>query len=83
MMHFPLYIWSSVPGRPFKKESLMLKLSALIGSLAFFCSSWFSGFSVPRLVQGPVDYLVMPLLCYITIIVAAQVAARIIPEQTK
>ena len=59
----------------------MFKLSALIGSLAFLCSSWFSGFTVPRLVQGPGDYLVMPLLCYIMIIVAAQVAARIIPEQ--
>ena len=65
------------------KESLMLKLSALIGSLAFFCSSWFSGFSVPRLVQGPGDYLVMPLLGYIMIIVAAHVAARILPEQAQ
>ena len=61
----------------------MLKFSALIGSLAFFCSSWFSGFTVPRLVQGPGDYLLMPLLGYIMIIVAAQVAARIIPEQAQ
>jgi len=59
----------------------MLKLSALIGSLAFLCSSWFSGFSLPRLVQGPGDYLVMPLLGYIIIIVAAQVAAKFVPEQ--
>lgn len=59
----------------------MLKLSALIGSLAFLCSSWFSGFSVPRLVQGSGDYLLMPLLGYIMIIVAAQVAAKVIPEQ--
>jgi hypothetical protein len=59
----------------------MLKLSALIGSLAFLCSSWFSGFSVPRLVQGPGDYLLMPLLGYIMIIVAAQVAAKVISEQ--
>ncbi len=58
----------------------MFKLSALIGSLAFLCSSWFSGFSVPRLVQGPADYLIMPLLGYIMIILAAQVAARIVPE---
>jgi hypothetical protein len=59
----------------------MLKLSALIGSLAFLCSSWSSGFSLPRLVQGPGDYLLMPLFGYIMIIVAAQVAARFIPEQ--
>ena len=59
----------------------MFKLSALIGSLAFLCSSWFSGFSVPRLVQGPGDYLLMPLLGFIIIIVAAQVAAKVIPEQ--
>ena len=59
----------------------MLKLSALIGSLAFIGSSWFSGFTVPRFVQGPGDYLIMPLFGYIMIIVAAQVAARILPEQ--
>jgi hypothetical protein len=77
-----------IRGHPFPdarltKESLMLKLSALIGSLAFFCSSWFSGFSVPRLMQGPGDYLVMPLLGYIMIILAAQVAARFVPEQAQ
>lgn len=59
----------------------MFKISALIGSLAFLCSSWFAGFSVPRLVQGPGDYLIMPLLGYIMIIVAAQLAARIVPEK--
>ena len=59
----------------------MFKLSALIGSLVFLCSSWFSGFTVPRLVQGPGDYLMMPLIGYIMIIVAAQIAARIVPEQ--
>lgn len=61
----------------------MFKLSAIIGSLVFFCSSCLSGFSIPRLVQGPGDYLVMPLLGYFLIIVAAQVAARVIPEQTR
>lgn len=58
----------------------MFKLSALIGSLTFLSSSWFSGISVPRLVQGPGDYLLMPLLGYIMTIVAAQVAARLVPE---
>jgi hypothetical protein len=61
----------------------MFKLAALIGSAAFFLSSWFSGFSVPRLSQGPTDYLLMPLLGYITIILAAQVAAKIVPDRTR
>jgi hypothetical protein len=59
----------------------MFKLAALIGSTAFFFSSLISGFSVPRLTQGPADYLLMPLLGYILIIVAAQAAARIVPEK--
>ena len=59
----------------------MFKLSALIGSLAFLCSSWFSGFSMPRIVQGPGDYLLMPLLGFIMVIVAAQLAVRILPQQ--
>ena len=59
----------------------MFKISALIGSLAFICSSWFTGFSMPRIVQGPGDYLMMPLLGYIMIIVVAQVAIRIVPEK--
>lgn len=59
----------------------MIKLSALIGSLVFFFSSWFAGFSLPRVTQGAGDYLLMPLICYIMIILAAQVAARFFPEQ--
>ena len=59
----------------------MFKLSALIGGLAFFGTSWVSGFTMPRIMNGPGDYLIMPLLSYIMVIVAAQVAARIIPER--
>ncbi len=59
----------------------MLKISTVIGSLAFIGSSWFSGFTMPRFVQGPGDYLIMPLFGYIMIIVAAQLAAKIVPEQ--
>lgn len=59
----------------------MLKISTLIGFLAFFFSSWFSGFTVPRLTNSSVDYLLIPLLGYIVVIVAAQLAARIVPEQ--
>lgn len=59
----------------------MFKLSALIGGFAFFGTSWLSGFTMPRFVNGPGDYLIMPLFSYVMIIVAAQVAARFIPEQ--
>jgi len=59
----------------------MFKISALIGSLAFLFSSWLSGFTLPRLTQGPGDYLLMPLLGYILIVLAAQLAARMAPEQ--
>lgn len=59
----------------------MFKLSALIGSLAFICSSWLSGFTLPRIMHNAGDYLLMPLIGYIMIIVAAQIAARILPEQ--
>lgn len=61
----------------------MFKLSALIGSLALLFSSWFSGFALPRLSLGALDYLLMPLLGYLLIIVAAQAAARIVPEQQR
>jgi hypothetical protein len=60
----------------------MFKISALIGTMAFFFSSWFTGFALPRIIQGPGDYLLMPLLGYIMIIVAAQIAARLVPEQS-
>ena len=60
----------------------MFKLSALIGSIVFLFSSWLSGFTLPRLTQGPGDYLLMPLLGYIMIIAAAQLAARITPEKS-
>ena len=60
----------------------MFKLSALIGSVAFFCSSWLSGFTLPRMTYNAADYLLMPLLGYIMIIAAAQVAARVLPEQS-
>lgn len=60
----------------------MFKLSALIGTLALLFSSCLSGFALPRLTQGPLDYLLMPLLGYLLIIVAAQ-AASILAEQQR
>ena len=71
----------SAPGHLSIKEFHMFKLSALIGSLALFFSSWFAGFSLPRITQGAADYLLIPLLGYIMIIVAAQMAAKIVPEK--
>ncbi len=59
----------------------MFKLASLIGTLAFFFSSWFSGFTLPRFTQGPGDYILMPLIGYIMIFVAAQLAAKIIPQK--
>jgi hypothetical protein len=61
----------------------MFKLSALIGCLAFFCSSWLSGFTLPRIMHNAGDYLLMPLFGYIMIIVAAQIASRLLPEQAQ
>jgi hypothetical protein len=59
----------------------MIKLAALIGSSVFLFSSWFSGSLLPRLSHGPADYLLMPLLGYIMIIVAAQAASKLVPEK--
>jgi hypothetical protein len=59
----------------------MFKLAALIGISAFLFSSWFSGSLLPRLTHGPADYLLMPLLGYIIIILAAQAASRLVPEK--
>ena len=59
----------------------MFKLSALIGGSAFVFSSWFSGFSLPRFTYSSADYILMPLFSYIMIIVAAQLAAKMLPGQ--
>lgn len=59
----------------------MFKLSALIGGSAFVFSSWFSGFSLPRFTYSSADYILMPLFSYIMIIVAAQLAAKMLPKQ--
>ena len=59
----------------------MFKLSALIGGSACVFSSWFSGFTLPRFTYSSADYVLMPLFSYIMIIVAAQMAAKLLPEQ--
>ena len=60
----------------------MFKLSAIIGTLGFVFSSWFSGFSLPRFTQSSADYVLMPLVGYISIIIAAQIAARFTTERS-
>jgi hypothetical protein len=65
------------------KESTMFKFSALITLLAFTGSSWFSGFNLPRLTHGPIDYLLMPLFGYFSLFIAAQITARFIPDTEK
>jgi hypothetical protein len=59
----------------------MFKLSALIGGSAFLFSSWFSGLSLPRFTYSSADYVLMPLFSYIMIIIAAQLATKVLPEQ--
>ena len=58
----------------------MFKFSALITLLAFTGSSWLAGFNLPRLTHGPADYLLMPLFGYISLFIAAQIAARLTPH---
>lgn len=58
----------------------MFKLSAFISALAFSCSSWYSGALIPRFTGGPADYVLMPLLGYVSIFVAAQLAIRLYPR---
>lgn len=59
----------------------MLKLSALIATLSFIVSSWLSGSILPRFTGGPLDYVLMPLLGYVSIIIAAHLAVRLRPGQ--
>ncbi len=55
----------------------MFKLFALFATLPLLYSSWLSGLSLPRFSQSPADYVLMPLIGFIMIIVAAQIAARL------
>lgn len=57
----------------------MFRLTAILGATLFFGSSWLSGYVVPRLTHSAADYLLMPLLGYLVLIVAAHCAARLLP----
>lgn len=59
----------------------MFKLTTLLATFFFFGYGWLADFRLPRLTQTGADFVLMPLLGYITIILAAQVAARLSTAQ--
>ncbi|NJC88445.1 MAG: hypothetical protein FIB02_07940 [Desulfuromonas sp.] len=61
----------------------MFRLTATIGAVLFFGSGWLSGEVVPRFTHSAADYVLMPLLGYLVLIVAAHFAARLLPETEK
>lgn len=58
----------------------MFKTTVTIGGLLFLGSSWFSGEIIPRFTHSAADYVLMPLIGYLVLIVAAHFAARLLPE---
>jgi hypothetical protein len=67
----------------YKKETTMLRLTATIGAMLFLGSGWVSGEIVPRFTKSAADYVLMPLVGYLVLIVAAHFAARLLPETQK
>lgn len=61
----------------------MFRLTAAIGAVLFLGSSWLSGEMVPRFTHSRADYLLMPLIGYLVLIVAAHFAARLLPNPEK
>jgi hypothetical protein len=61
----------------------MFRLTTTIGAMAFFGSSWASGEIIPRFTHSAADYVLMPLLGYLVLIVAAHCAARLLPDPEK
>jgi exosortase/archaeosortase len=58
----------------------MFKLTSIIAAALFLGSSWYSGDVIPRMTHSAADYVLMPLLGYLVIIVAAHFAVRFLPE---
>ena len=65
------------------KELTMFRLTTTIGAMVFFGSSWASGEIIPRFTHSAADYVLMPLLGYLILIVAAHCAARLLPDPDK
>ena len=65
------------------KEFTMFRLTATLGAVLFLGSGWLSGDVIPRFTHSAADYVLMPLLGYLVIIVAAHCAARVLPQGEK
>ena len=61
----------------------MFRLTATLGAVFFFGSSWASGDFFPRFTHSAADYVLMPLAGYLALIVAAHCAARLLPDPEK
>lgn len=61
----------------------MFRLTATIGAVLFFGSGWMAGEVIPRFTHSVADYVLMPLLGFLVLIVAAHFAARLLPETEK
>jgi len=61
----------------------MFRLTATFGAMLFFSSGWMTGEIVPRFTHTAADYVLMPLLGYLVLIVAAHCAARLLPGPDK
>jgi len=55
----------------------MFKLTTLLVTFFFFGYGWLADFRLPRLTHTGLDFVLMPFLGYITLILAAQLAARL------
>ncbi len=58
----------------------MFRLTTTIAAALFLGGSWASGDVIPRFTHSMADYVLMPLIGYLVLIVAAHFAARLLPE---
>ncbi|NIQ96829.1 MAG: hypothetical protein GWN87_23570 [Desulfuromonadales bacterium] len=59
----------------------MFKLLTLMMSMLALCGAWYGGGRFPRLTGSDLDYFLMPFCGYLALMVAANIAARLIPER--
>ncbi len=55
----------------------MFKLIVFLSPLLFLGYSWTANFKLPRLTEGPADFFLIPFLGYLSIILVAQLTARL------
>jgi hypothetical protein len=58
----------------------MFKMTFTLGAMLFLGSGWLTGGVIPRFTHSAADYVLMPLLGYLVLIVAAHFAARLLPD---